>query len=325
MSDKKYHSKAMQIAVSISGVECVAITGESKNEIVVIGEGIDAAKLASLLRKSVGFADILSVGDIEFHADGQRIVLADDTNVAQGRQLQPTGWGNNYYGSRLDEARSLAEPPTLTELLQAKIRNDEKESGLEKETGMKRKLDSDESDNSSVEEEGSNCNKLKKAKNLAVSMAKKAAAMARELKSMKSDLCFVQERCALLEEENTRLRDGFSSGIRPEEDDLMRLQMETLLAEKSRLANENANLSRENQTLNQLVEYHQLSSQDLSESYEQLVQGIGLNFSSPDCIQDKQINNADDDHEAGGSPAPHPSSSIAELSTSLDKYFEEEQ
>ncbi|CAN1127886.1 Disease resistance protein RGA5 [Linum perenne] len=309
MSDKKYHSKAMQIAVSISGVECVAITGESKNEIVVIGEGIDAAKLASLLRKSVGFADILSVGDIEFHADGQRIVLADDTNVAQGRQLQPTGWGNNYYGSRLD----------------AKIRNDEKESGLEKETGMKRKLDSDESDNSSVEEEGSNCNKLKKAKNLAVSMAKKAAAMARELKSMKSDLCFVQERCALLEEENTRLRDGFSSGIRPEEDDLMRLQMETLLAEKSRLANENANLSRENQTLNQLVEYHQLSSQDLSESYEQLVQGIGLNFSSPDCIQDKQINNADDDHEAGGSPAPHPSSSIAELSTSLDKYFEEEQ
>ncbi|CAN1131934.1 hypothetical protein LINPERHAP2_LOCUS6698 [Linum perenne] len=233
---------------------------------------------------------------------------------------------SNNLDNALQGARSLAEPPTLTELLQAKIRNDEKESGLEKEIGMKRKLDSDESDNSSVEEEGSNCNKLKKAKNLAVSMAKKAAAMARELKSMKSDLCFVQERCALLEEENTRLRDGFSSEIRPEEDDLMRLQMETLLAEKSRLANENANLSRENQTLNQLVEYHQLSSQDLSESYEQLVQGIGLDFSSPDCLQDNQINNADDDdHEAGGSPAPHPSSSIAELSTSLDKYFEEEQ
>ncbi|CAN1271065.1 hypothetical protein LINPERPRIM_LOCUS14096 [Linum perenne] len=233
---------------------------------------------------------------------------------------------SNNLDNALQGARSLAEPPTLTELLQAKIRNNEKESGLEKEIGVKRKLDSDESDNSSVEEKGSNCNKLKKAKNLAVSMAKKAAAMARELKSMKSDLCFVQERCALLEEENTRLRDGFSSGIQPEEDDLMRLQMETLLAEKSRLANENANLSRENQTLNQLVEYHQLSSQDLSESYEQLVQGIGLDFSSPDCLEDNQINNADDDdHEAGGSPAPHPSSSIAELSTSLDKYFEEEQ
>lgn len=52
-------------------------------------------------------------------------------------------------------------------------------------------------------------------------MATKAASLARELKSIKSDLCFVQERCALLEEENRRLRDGFAKGIRPEEDDLV--------------------------------------------------------------------------------------------------------
>lgn len=56
---------------------------------------------------------------------------------------------------------------------------------------------------------------------LAISMAAKATSLARELKSIKSDLCFMQERCALLEEENTRLRDGFSEGIRPEEDDLV--------------------------------------------------------------------------------------------------------
>jgi hypothetical protein len=53
-------------------------------------------------------------------------------------------------------------------------------------------------------------------------MATKAASFARELKSIKSDLCFTQERCALLEEENRRLRDGFTKGIRPEEDDLVR-------------------------------------------------------------------------------------------------------
>lgn len=52
-------------------------------------------------------------------------------------------------------------------------------------------------------------------------MATKAASLARELKSIKSDLCFMQERCALLEEENRRLRDGFAKGIRPEEDDLV--------------------------------------------------------------------------------------------------------
>lgn len=56
---------------------------------------------------------------------------------------------------------------------------------------------------------------------LAISMATKAASLARELKLMKSDLCFMQERCALLEEENRRLRDGYSRGTRPEEDDLV--------------------------------------------------------------------------------------------------------
>lgn len=57
---------------------------------------------------------------------------------------------------------------------------------------------------------------------LAVSMATKAGSLARELKSIKSDLCFMQERCSLLEEENRRLRDGFAKGVRPEEDDLVK-------------------------------------------------------------------------------------------------------
>ncbi|KAF2314879.1 hypothetical protein GH714_037036 [Hevea brasiliensis] len=135
-------------------------------------------------------------------------------------------------------------------------------------------------------------NNLDNALQLAVSMATKAASLARELMSIKSDLCFMQERCTLLEEENRRLRDGFSKGIRPEEDDLMRLQMEALLAEKSRLANENTNLIRENQCLHQLVEYHQLTSQDLSASYEQLIQGMCLDFSSPSpSIKEEADNN----------------------------------
>lgn len=55
-------------------------------------------------------------------------------------------------------------------------------------------------------------------------MASKASSLARELKGLKSDLCFMQERCGLLEEENRRLRDGFAKGVRPEEDDLVRNQ-----------------------------------------------------------------------------------------------------
>ncbi|CAM0907898.1 unnamed protein product [Alopecurus aequalis] len=124
---------------------------------------------------------------------------------------------------------------------------------------------------------------LKRARNLAVSMAGRAANLARELKTIKSELHFMQERCGLLEEENRRLRDGYdNSGAAPEEDDLVRLQLEALLAEKSRLAQDNANLARENQSLIQLVEYHQLTSQeDLAASYEDVMEGMRLDFSSP--------------------------------------------
>lgn len=43
----------------------------------------------------------------------------------------------------------------------------------------------------------------------------------------------------------------------------IRLQLETLLAEKSRLANENDINARENMFLREMVEYHQLTKQDI--------------------------------------------------------------
>ncbi|KAL5995945.1 hypothetical protein ACLOJK_026018 [Asimina triloba] len=145
--------------------------------------------------------------------------------------------------------------------------------------------------------------KMNKARNLAISMAAKAASLARELKSIKSDMCFMQERCALLEEENRRLRDGFAKGERPDEDDLVRLQLEALLAEKSRLASENANLTRENQCLHQLVEYHQQTAQDLSASYEEAIHGVCLDFSSS-IMENENENDYDDDSDKEAPKTP---------------------
>lgn len=105
--------------------------------------------------------------------------------------------------------------------------------------------------------------KLKDHRNLAVAMASKAKSLERELKSIRGDLCFMRERCSFLEEENQRLRDAVTKGVRPEEDDLVRLQLEALLAEKGRLAQENANYARENHYLHQVVEYHKLTLQDM--------------------------------------------------------------
>ncbi|XP_004243215.1 heavy metal-associated isoprenylated plant protein 16 [Solanum lycopersicum] len=58
---QKDRTKAFKIAVSQSGVESAAITGDGKNQLEVVGE-VDAATLTSLLRKNLGQADLVSVG-----------------------------------------------------------------------------------------------------------------------------------------------------------------------------------------------------------------------------------------------------------------------
>ncbi|KAF9606410.1 hypothetical protein IFM89_025099 [Coptis chinensis] len=224
-------------------------------------------------------------------------------------------------------ARELAKP-SLTEALhcdQEKTASDE----VENKRGVKRKTNLHESSNDQEDheekekEQSLESGKLKKAKNLAISMATKAATLARELRSMKSNFSFMQERCSMLEEENRRLKEGYGKGMRPEEDDLVRLQLEALLAEKSRLANENANLTRENECLHQLVEYHQVTSQDLSPSYEQVINGMCLDFSSPPPSIAEEANAEGD---SGDFEAPQtPRTDTHGISTSLDGWLGEEK
>ncbi|KAG1362731.1 hypothetical protein COCNU_10G009500 [Cocos nucifera] len=63
--------------------------------------------------------------------------------------------------------------------------------------------------------------KLKKAKDLAMYLTTKAGYLTRELKTIKSELSCMQERCNLLEEENRILREGLEKGVGLEEDDLL--------------------------------------------------------------------------------------------------------
>ncbi|KAL0370884.1 UNVERIFIED_CONTAM: hypothetical protein Sangu_0406500 [Sesamum angustifolium] len=104
---------------------------------------------------------------------------------------------------------------------------------------------------------------LKASRDVAMAMAAKAKLLLRELKTVKADLAFAKERCAQLEEENKVLRDSRENGDNPEDDDLIRLQLESLLAEKARLAQENSVYARENRFLREIVEYHQLTMQDV--------------------------------------------------------------
>ncbi|XP_024528193.1 uncharacterized protein LOC9632832 [Selaginella moellendorffii] len=104
---------------------------------------------------------------------------------------------------------------------------------------------------------------LKPSSDLAMSMAAKAKLLLRELKTVRAELCFMRNRTSQLEEENRKMRGSMSKGNAPEEDDLVRRQLETLLAEKARLVQENATYKRENQFLHEAIEYHQLTVQGM--------------------------------------------------------------
>ncbi|KAL9373275.1 hypothetical protein Peur_032895 [Populus x canadensis] len=62
MNCEKCRTKALKVVADADGVSFMGLEGEKKEDIVVvIGEGVDAAKLASSLRKKVGHTDIVSV------------------------------------------------------------------------------------------------------------------------------------------------------------------------------------------------------------------------------------------------------------------------
>ncbi|CAM8897629.1 unnamed protein product [Rhodiola kirilowii] len=104
---------------------------------------------------------------------------------------------------------------------------------------------------------------LKASRDVAMATAAKAKLLLRELKAIKAELAFTKERCSQLEEENKLLRDTRARSDNPADDDMIRLQLETLLAEKARLAHENSVYARENRFLREIVEYHQLTMQDV--------------------------------------------------------------
>ncbi|KAL1819225.1 hypothetical protein ACET3Z_014094 [Daucus carota] len=120
---------------------------------------------------------------------------------------------------------------------------------------------------------------IKASRDVAMATAAKAKLLLRELKNVKSDLAFSKQRCAQLEEENKMLREAFDKGDHPADDDMIRLQLETLLAEKARLAHENSLYARENRFLREVVEFHQLTMQDfvyLDEGIEEVYPVPGI-------------------------------------------------
>ncbi|KAI3682799.1 hypothetical protein L1987_83052 [Smallanthus sonchifolius] len=85
--------------------------------------------------------------------------------------------------------------------------------------------------------------------------AAKVKQLARQLKTVNAEIAFAKERCYQLEKENKWLQEGQEKGDHPADDDMIRVQLETLLAEKGRLAHENSVYARENRYLREIVEF----------------------------------------------------------------------
>ncbi|CAM0945491.1 unnamed protein product [Alopecurus aequalis] len=67
-SSEKGHSKAMQIAAAFAGVESVTLSGEGRNLLRVVGEGVDSSDLITKLQAGRGYASTSAVGGGGYHS-----------------------------------------------------------------------------------------------------------------------------------------------------------------------------------------------------------------------------------------------------------------
>jgi len=70
METPKSRSKALKIVCRVPGVESAALTGPDMNHIEVIGDGIDVVALTTLLRKKVGYSELMSVDPVPMNKVG---------------------------------------------------------------------------------------------------------------------------------------------------------------------------------------------------------------------------------------------------------------
>ncbi|KAJ4830584.1 hypothetical protein Tsubulata_031053 [Turnera subulata] len=95
MNGPKSRTKAMKIAVTHSGVESAGWGGKDKNQIEVTGDGVDAAELTTLLRKNVGYAELVSVTPVGDKKEDKKEDKKDEEKMQQ--VVWPYGGGVPHY------------------------------------------------------------------------------------------------------------------------------------------------------------------------------------------------------------------------------------
>ncbi|XP_078171434.1 heavy metal-associated isoprenylated plant protein 47-like isoform X2 [Carex rostrata] len=70
LGDTKKRKKALKTAVIMDGVVSAALDGD---KLVVIGDGTDSVTMTTLLRKKLGYADLISVASAEEKKEEKKV------------------------------------------------------------------------------------------------------------------------------------------------------------------------------------------------------------------------------------------------------------
>ncbi|XP_010942541.1 heavy metal-associated isoprenylated plant protein 16 [Elaeis guineensis] len=91
MVDAKKRSKALKIVVGLDGVTSASVDGNEKDQIVVVGDGIDSFALVRKLRKRMKYAELVSVAPED-----------EKKEEAKPKDIELIGWPrpNIYYDVR---------------------------------------------------------------------------------------------------------------------------------------------------------------------------------------------------------------------------------
>ncbi|KAL6845830.1 hypothetical protein ACP4OV_024405 [Aristida adscensionis] len=65
MSCEKSRSKAMALVAKAAGVSSMGVTGDGRDRLEVVGDGVDPVCLVTCLRKKIGHAELLQVEDVK--------------------------------------------------------------------------------------------------------------------------------------------------------------------------------------------------------------------------------------------------------------------
>ncbi|CAD6263417.1 unnamed protein product [Miscanthus lutarioriparius] len=89
MPCERSRSKAMTLAARADGVISMAITGDAREKLEVVGDGVDPVRLVSCLRRKVGHAEILQVEEVKDKKPEEEKKKPEETKPPQPVAVYP--------------------------------------------------------------------------------------------------------------------------------------------------------------------------------------------------------------------------------------------